>query len=180
MTGPGVARLSRDDQPHRDANRSYPRGQGIWRSLGHPAFFFHGLIGSHHQAAYIGEQARQLGLRVITPDRPGVGQSQFVKRQSALEVAAHDMEDLAAALDVDRFSVIGISGGTPYALACLDRLPSRVRTTTIISGMGSSRTARHGSHRRMGVEIGSRYPGLAKRARRWGERLRARRVFCSR
>ena len=28
---------------------------------GHPAFFFHGLIGSHHQASYIDEQAKERG-----------------------------------------------------------------------------------------------------------------------
>jgi pimeloyl-ACP methyl ester carboxylesterase len=144
---------------------------------GHPAFFFHGLIGSHYQAAYIAQQARQLGLRVIAPNRPGVGRSQFVERQSALE-AVPDVEDMAAALDLDQFSVIGISGGTPYALACLHRLPSRIRTTTIISGMGPARLPRAlegmDRARRMALELGSRYPGLARQeSRRWGERFRA-------
>ena len=100
-----------------------------------PAFFFHGLIGSHHQAAYVDEQARRHALRVIDPNRPGVGKSEFVERQSPLE-AVPDVEDLAATLKLDKFSVIGISGGTPYALACLYRLGSRITTTTIISGMG--------------------------------------------
>ena len=35
--------------------------------------------------------------------------------------------------------MIGISGGTPYALAVLYRLSDRVRTTTVISGMGPAR-----------------------------------------
>src|SRR5271157_2395098 len=69
---------------------------------GDPAFFFHGLIGSHHQAAYIGEQARQMGLRVIAPNRPGVGKSEYVERNNALE-AVPDVEDLAAALEIDLF-----------------------------------------------------------------------------
>src|SRR4051812_23549228 len=83
---------------------------------GHPAFFFHGLIGSHHQASYIAEQARENGLRIIAPNRPGVGRSEFVDRKSPLEAIA-DVEDVAAALGLGQFSVIGISGGTPYALA---------------------------------------------------------------
>ena len=50
---------------------------------GHPAIFFHGLIGSHHQASYIAEQAMRHELRIIAPNRPGVGQSKFVERKSA-------------------------------------------------------------------------------------------------
>ena len=49
------------------------------------------------------------------------------------------MEDIAAALGLDEFSVIGISGGTPYALATLFRLGRRIRTVTVISGMGPMR-----------------------------------------
>ena len=48
---------------------------------GHPALFFHGLIGSHHQASYIAEQAMQHELRIIAPNRPGVGKSEFVERK---------------------------------------------------------------------------------------------------
>ncbi len=143
---------------------------------GHPALFFHGLIGSHYQAAYIAEQARRQELRIIAPNRPGVGKSEFVRRQTALE-AVPDVEDLTAALRIGQFSVIGISGGTPYALACLYRLGSRIRTTTVISGMGPMRLsgALQGMdrQRRLALEVGSRYPNLAKQeSRRWGERFR--------
>jgi len=144
---------------------------------GHPAVFFHGLIGSHHQASYIAEQAMQHELRIIAPNRPGVGRSEFVERKSALE-AVPDIEDLTAALHIDQFSVIGISGGTPYALACLYRLGSRIRTATVISGMGPMRLsgALQGMDRprRLALEIGSRYPNLARHeSRRWGEHFRA-------
>lgn len=47
---------------------------------GHPVVFFHGLIGSHHQASYVGDQASKQGLRIIAPNRPGVGASEFVVR----------------------------------------------------------------------------------------------------
>src|SRR5258708_26469791 len=77
---------------------------------GHTVFFFHGLIGSHYQAAYIADQAREHGLRIIAPNRPGVGASEFVERKSPLE-AVDDIEDVAAALGLFEFSVIGLSGG---------------------------------------------------------------------
>jgi pimeloyl-ACP methyl ester carboxylesterase len=131
---------------------------------GHATIFFHGLIGSHHQASYIADQARSNGLRVIAPNRPGVGLSEYARRMSPLE-AVTDVEDLALALGLDEFSVIGISGGTPYALAVLDRLRARVRTATVISGMGPIwlRGALRGmdGRRRLLLELGSRFPHLA-------------------
>ena len=133
---------------------------------GHTVFFFHGLIGSHYQAAYIADQAREHGLRIIAPNRPGVGASEFVERKSPLE-AVDDIEDVAAALGLFEFSVIGISGGTPYALATLLRLGSRIRTVTLISGMGPMRLpgALEGMdrRRRLILAVGSRYPQVAKR-----------------
>jgi pimeloyl-ACP methyl ester carboxylesterase len=141
----------------------------VWEygdSGGHPAFFFHGLIGSHHQASYIAEQANRLGLRIIAPNRPGVGRSDFVTRKNALDVVP-DVEDIAEAFGLGEFSVIGISGGTPYALATLLRLGQRVRTATVISGMGPMQLPRAlrgmDRRRRMFLEVGSRSPHLTRR-----------------
>jgi pimeloyl-ACP methyl ester carboxylesterase len=134
---------------------------------GHPIVFFHGLIGSHHQASYVSDQASRAGLRILAPNRPGVGRSEFTVRASALD-AVDDVEDVAAARGLDEFSLIGISGGAPYALATLHRLRRRIRTVTIISGMGPMQLAGalHGMdyHRRLFLETGSRYPRLAQRA----------------
>jgi pimeloyl-ACP methyl ester carboxylesterase len=144
---------------------------------GHPAFFFHGLIGSHHQASFIAEQARRRGLRIIAPNRPGVGRSEFAGHRSLPE-AVVDVEDVASALGLGEFSLIGISGGAPYVLAALSRFGRRVRTATLISGMGPSRLpgALSGMRQsdRIGLEIGSRHPALARRTfRRWSESFRA-------
>lgn len=132
---------------------------------GHPTFFFHGLIGSHHQASYVDEAARQAGIRVIAPNRPGVGRSEFVARTTPLEVVP-DVEELARTLGLDRFSVIGLSGGTPYAMAVLRRLSDRVQTATILSGMGPSGLpgALRGMdvRRRMILALGARRTALAR------------------
>jgi pimeloyl-ACP methyl ester carboxylesterase len=145
--------------------------------VGHAVFFFHGLIGSHHQAAYISDEAGRAGLRMIAPNRPGVGHSDFVARKTALESVA-DVEDVAKALGLDEFSLIGISGGTPYALAALSRLKQRVKTVTVISGMGPVhlRGALHGMDRRRRVTlaIGSRWTSVARRGfQKAADRFRA-------
>jgi pimeloyl-ACP methyl ester carboxylesterase len=115
-------------------------------------------------------------LRLLAPNRPGVGRSEFIARTSPLD-AVSDVEDLAAALQLGEFSVIGISGGTHYALAVLNRLGERVRTATVISGMGPAQLpgALRGMtcDRRLTLEIGSRFPRLAERMfRRWTARFR--------
>jgi pimeloyl-ACP methyl ester carboxylesterase len=133
---------------------------------GHPTIFFHGLIGSHHQASYISEEAGRIGIRIIAPNRPGVGRSEFIERKSALETVA-DVQDVARALQLDEFSLIGISGGTPYALAALSQMPDRVKTVTVISGMGPMRLsgALRGMdrRRRIALLVGSRFPAVARR-----------------
>jgi pimeloyl-ACP methyl ester carboxylesterase len=144
---------------------------------GHPAFFFHGLIGSHHQASFIADEARRRGLRIIAPNRPGVGHSEFTTRRTAFGVVT-DVEDVAEALGLDEFSLIGISGGAPYVLATLDRLGRRVTTATLISGMGPMRLpgALQGMRPsdRLSMEIGSRAPRLARREfQRWSDVFRA-------
>jgi pimeloyl-ACP methyl ester carboxylesterase len=140
---------------------------------GHPTIFFHGLIGSHHQASYISEEAARIGIRIIAPNRPGVGRSEFVARRSALEAVA-DVEDLTRALNLDEFSLIGISGGTPYALAALSQMADRVKTVTVISGMGPMRLpgALRGMdrRRRIALEVGSRFPHVARRGFRKAQR----------
>jgi ADP-ribose pyrophosphatase YjhB (NUDIX family)/predicted esterase len=144
---------------------------------GHPVFFFHGLIGSHHQASYVAEQARSSGLRLLAINRPGVGGSEFVTRASPLD-AVDDVEDVAGHLELDDFSLIGISGGAPYALAALHRLGRRVRTVTVLSGMGPVQTPRGlrgmDYRRRLFLGAGSRYPQLARQAfQTAGDRFRA-------
>lgn len=90
-----------------------------------------------------------------------------MRRTSPLD-AVPDVEDVAAAFGLTEFSVIGISGGAPYALAILLRLGQRVRTATIISGMGPMQLAEAlrgmDRRRRLFLRVGSRYPHLARRA----------------
>ena len=47
-----------------------------------------------------------------------------------------DVAQLANALKIDKFAVIGVSGGGPYMLACAYKMPERITSATTISGMG--------------------------------------------
>ena len=69
--------------------------------------------------------ATERGIRLVTYARPSYGRSTpFPGRNVAS--GAQDAAQVADALGVDRFAVMGYSGGGPHALACAALLPGRV------------------------------------------------------
>jgi len=102
---------------------------------GKPIFFFHGLPGSRRQRHPDDSIATELGARLITVDRPGYGLSDFQYGRKLLDWP-RDVAQLADALKIDRFAVVGVSGGGPYVLASAYKLPERITSATVISGMG--------------------------------------------
>jgi pimeloyl-ACP methyl ester carboxylesterase len=65
------------------------------------------------------------GLRRLTVDRPGYGESTRQKGRSVGDFVS-DIEVIAEALGVGSFAVVGGSGGGPHALACAALLGDRV------------------------------------------------------
>ena len=102
---------------------------------GKPVFFFHGLPGSRRQRHPDNSIAIKLGARIIAIDRPGYGLSDFQQGRQLLDWP-DDVAQFANALKIDKFAVIGVSGGGPYMLACAYKMPERITTATTISGMG--------------------------------------------
>jgi pimeloyl-ACP methyl ester carboxylesterase len=92
---------------------------------GTPVIFQHGT-GDSRLARHPDESATSdLGIRLVTVDRPGVGGSTHKPNRSLLEWVP-DVSALADALDLERFAVAGWSGGGPHALAIASALPERV------------------------------------------------------
>jgi pimeloyl-ACP methyl ester carboxylesterase len=102
---------------------------------GRPLLFFHGTPGACCMAGFAEALAQQQGIRIIAPERPGFGRSDFQERRR-IGQWADDVAALADALALDRFAVAGVSGGGPYVAACASKLPDRVRVAGIVSGMG--------------------------------------------
>jgi pimeloyl-ACP methyl ester carboxylesterase len=104
---------------------------------GRPVVYHHGFPGSRLDYALLDPEdvARSSGVRIIALDRPGSGLSSPRPGRSLLDQA----DDVAAAVDalgVDRFALLGFSGGAPFAAACAYALPSRVTSLALVSGMG--------------------------------------------
>ena len=102
---------------------------------GKPVFFFHGLPGSRRQRHPDSSIARELDARIVTIDRPGYGLSDFQPDRRLLDWP-DDVAQLADALNIDQFAAIGLSGGGPYLLSCAYKMPARLTSATVISGMG--------------------------------------------
>jgi pimeloyl-ACP methyl ester carboxylesterase len=102
---------------------------------GAPLFLFHGIPGSRLGLHYVDGPAKERGVRVVCPDRPGVGRSD-PHPERTIPGYADDVGALADALGFERFAVLGYSGGAPYALACGAKLPERVSAVGTMAGAG--------------------------------------------
>ena len=101
---------------------------------GFPVFLLHGTPGSRLWFSEDEPVAHTLGLRLIATDRPGYGLSTPKPGRSILGYPG-DIEALADFLGIDRFSVIGTSGGSVYAAACAYALPERVAVAGLVASV---------------------------------------------
>lgn len=104
-------------------------------SSGDPILLFHGSPGSRYEVAVIDEHALDEGTRIIVVERPGYGLSTPKPDRTILDWA-NDVEELLNNLELLKVSIIGVSGGGPYAIACAARLGERVNRVAVICGMG--------------------------------------------
>jgi len=105
---------------------------------GRPLVWLHGTPGARRQVPPgAREAAYQRGVRIVSVERPGIGAS-TPHLHDAVRDFAKDIGDLCNALDVDRFSVVGLSGGGPYALACAHEMPGRVVSAAVLGGVAPS------------------------------------------
>ena len=96
--------------------------------------FFHGAPMSRLYLAGMEDELAALGLRVISPDRPGYGKSSPQPGRSMADWPA-DVAALADALGIDRFLVAGHSSGGPYAVACAALMSGRVLGGAVLAGV---------------------------------------------
>jgi pimeloyl-ACP methyl ester carboxylesterase len=74
------------------------------------------------------------GIRWVGYDRPAYGGSTRLPGRTAASAAA-DVAAIADALGIERFAVVGSSGGGPPALGCAALLPDRVLAAVSMSGL---------------------------------------------
>ena len=101
---------------------------------GKPVFLLHGTPGSrlgpHPRSAVL----HRLGVRLISFDRPGYGESDRLAGRRVAD-AATDVLAIANAFGLQNFSVVGRSGGGPHALACAALLPDHITKAAVLVGL---------------------------------------------
>ncbi len=100
---------------------------------GQPVVNCHGGLVCGLDIAPFHDAARELGVRIISPDRPGIALSDPAPGRTTADWA-DDVRALIDALGVARTAVLGWSMGGQYALACAARLHDRVTRTVVIAG----------------------------------------------
>ncbi|GFG48690.1 alpha/beta hydrolase [Mycolicibacterium agri] len=102
---------------------------------GRAIFWLHGTPGARRQIptearAY----AEEAGIRLIGVDRPGIGSSTPYQYQNVFEFAG-DLRTIADTLGIDKFAIVGLSGGGPYTLACAAAMSERVVAAGVVGGV---------------------------------------------
>ena len=92
---------------------------------GAPALWFHGAFSSRLEASCLDAPARELGLRVLSLDRPGLGGSDQLAGRTVTGYA-DDVREVLDTLSIDRAAVGGLSNGGMYTMAVASALPDRV------------------------------------------------------
>ncbi len=105
----------------------------VGTQAGRAVVYCHATPASRLDALLFAQAAAAHDVRLIAPDRPGIGLSD-VRAPWRVGNWAADAAALADALGLERFAVLGWSGGGPYALACAWALRDRVSATAVVAG----------------------------------------------
>jgi pimeloyl-ACP methyl ester carboxylesterase len=101
-------------------------------ATGFPVLSAHGGLSSRLDAAPAHEAAVAKGIRLVSPDRPGIGLSTFQPGRRLVDWPA-DVAHLTDALGIGRFAVMGWSAGGPYAAICAAEMGDRVTAAALLS-----------------------------------------------
>jgi pimeloyl-ACP methyl ester carboxylesterase len=116
---------------------------------GFPVLYCHGAIGSPRwRTPGLDTAIERLSIRYLVLNRPGFGGSDPKPGRLVIDFA-RDAGDAMSVLGYPRFSVVGVSAGAPYALACGSALPERIVALAAVSplvppdGLGASTSLRY-------------------------------------
>jgi pimeloyl-ACP methyl ester carboxylesterase len=122
-----------DDRQIGFAEFGDPQGRAI--------FWLHGTPGARRQIPMEARVfAEQQGIRLIGVDRPGIGAS-TPYQYGTVFAFADDLRTIADTLGIDKFEVVGLSGGGPYTLACAAAMPDRIVAAGVLGGVAPTRGA---------------------------------------
>ncbi|MEM9591607.1 MAG: alpha/beta fold hydrolase [Pseudomonadota bacterium] len=133
------------DKPHTVVDRTacvlrLEKGRGVGFAEygapeGLPVIVLHGTPGSRMLFESTDAVARKMGFRIVALDRAGYGLSD-PHHHATLKDTAYDIQALANGLGINRFFLLGFSGGGPHALAAALLMRDRIQQVGLISPVG--------------------------------------------
>jgi pimeloyl-ACP methyl ester carboxylesterase len=110
---------------------------------GFPVVYLHGAIGSPRwRTPGLDDVIERLGVRYLVVNRPGFGGSDPSPARTVADFA-WDLGAVMSALGYRNFSVVGVSAGAPYALACGWALADRIAGLAAVSALSPARALRY-------------------------------------
>ncbi len=133
---------------------------------GFPILFFHGTPNSRLSRHPDISILENLNIRLITLERPGYGLSDAVEERTVLEWS-EDVKEFIEYNGIDKFSILSVSGGAPYALSCTYKLDNVVEKCGIVSGfapidLNKELTRNMSSSNKIGFWMAMKAPWLLK------------------
>lgn len=106
-----------------------------WGALDKPVLFLvHGFPGCSEHGKFVSTSPLWESFRLIAVDRPGYGESTVQKNLTFLKFASQ-IRNLFQEQNIDKFSIISVSGGAPYALALAYVMKDQVLKLTSVGGI---------------------------------------------
>jgi len=99
---------------------------------GRPLVYFHGTPSCRLEPAFADAVCGERGVRLVSFDRPGYGES--TPQPFGLASVATATAAIADRLGLGRFATLGQSGGGPFSLACAAILGDRVIRAGVTAG----------------------------------------------
>jgi pimeloyl-ACP methyl ester carboxylesterase len=106
---------------------------GAAESGAKPLLYFHGGISSRLDIEFAHDYCLENNIRIIAPDRPGIGISAPQPKRSLLDWAS-DVEHLLDYLKIESLPLLGWSLAGPYVWACAYQLPARFNKISTVGG----------------------------------------------
>lgn len=111
---------------------------------GFPVLVFHGFPGSKWIGRLLAEPAESVGVRIVAPDRPGIGSSSYQFNRFVRDWP-HDVSALVSYLGCEEVATLGFGAGAAYALAVAHDVDNRLSATGVVGGLPPASVPRNRS-----------------------------------
>ena len=102
---------------------------------GVPVLYLHGWPGSRYEAGLVSPGLKGLNVRLIAVDRPGFGLSTEYSDRTLMETCRL-LAGFTKALELNRFRILAVSGGCPFALGLASIAGESVEAISVVGGLG--------------------------------------------